>query len=331
MEAEQDELVGLLPHHRAPAGPLDRLPVRHRPHGGDRRGGHQRRHRDGRRRRRRHGHGPRDVLRLRGPARPQVRHRRPLPPERRRGSSNAMLIKKVRKFKDGQGQYLWQPPSRRASPRRSTATPSTRTRASRLRRRPPSPSSSAMSRRWSSSRCRSASRPPWTSSSTPTRWRSRASTGPAGRCRTRRPPLPDLREHVIPRVRGGPAEHRPPRITPSLGRHMKLLWISTHRGCRPATARRRGRSARASRTRATTSSSSPTTAPAATRVERDARPRLRLRPLQPRQRPRGPRAVGPTGSIALYDAWVYTEGMEDPFEGLPHVAGWVPVDHYPSR
>lgn len=33
--------------------------------------------------------------------------------------------------------------------------------------------------------------------------------------------------------------------------------------------------------------------------------------------------------ISLYDAWVYTEGQRDPFEGLPHVAGWVPVDHWP--
>lgn len=34
--------------------------------------------------------------------------------------------------------------------------------------------------------------------------------------------------------------------------------------------------------------------------------------------------------ISLYDAWVYTAGMRDPFEGLPHVAGWVPVDHFPA-
>lgn len=34
--------------------------------------------------------------------------------------------------------------------------------------------------------------------------------------------------------------------------------------------------------------------------------------------------------IFLYDAWVFTERMRDPFEGLPNVAGWVPVDHYPT-
>ena len=34
--------------------------------------------------------------------------------------------------------------------------------------------------------------------------------------------------------------------------------------------------------------------------------------------------------ISLYDAWVYTDGRADPFEGLPHVASWVPVDHYPT-
>ncbi len=34
--------------------------------------------------------------------------------------------------------------------------------------------------------------------------------------------------------------------------------------------------------------------------------------------------------ISLYDAWVYTEQGRDPFAGLPHVAGWVPVDHFPT-
>jgi glycosyltransferase involved in cell wall biosynthesis len=34
--------------------------------------------------------------------------------------------------------------------------------------------------------------------------------------------------------------------------------------------------------------------------------------------------------VSLYDAWVYTQGIEDPFAGLPHVAGWVPVDHWPA-
>lgn len=34
--------------------------------------------------------------------------------------------------------------------------------------------------------------------------------------------------------------------------------------------------------------------------------------------------------ISLYDAWVYTERTEDPFAGLPHVYGWIPVDHYPT-
>lgn len=32
--------------------------------------------------------------------------------------------------------------------------------------------------------------------------------------------------------------------------------------------------------------------------------------------------------VFLYDAWVFTESG-DHFEGIPHVAGWVPVDHYP--
>lgn len=34
--------------------------------------------------------------------------------------------------------------------------------------------------------------------------------------------------------------------------------------------------------------------------------------------------------ISLYDAWVYTAGMRDPFEGLVNVAGWIPVDHFPA-
>lgn len=34
--------------------------------------------------------------------------------------------------------------------------------------------------------------------------------------------------------------------------------------------------------------------------------------------------------ISLYDAWVYTEQGSDPFGDLPHVTGWVPVDHYPT-
>ena len=33
--------------------------------------------------------------------------------------------------------------------------------------------------------------------------------------------------------------------------------------------------------------------------------------------------------VFLYDAWVFTEGDNDPFAGLPRVAGWVPIDHYP--
>ena len=33
--------------------------------------------------------------------------------------------------------------------------------------------------------------------------------------------------------------------------------------------------------------------------------------------------------VSLYDNWVYTQGMRDPFESVPRVAGWVPVDHYP--
>ena len=38
---------------------------------------------------------------------------------------------------------------------------------------------------------------------------------------------------------------------------------------------------------------------------------------------------GADWAIALYDAWVYTDRMADPFAGLSNVAGWVPVDHYP--
>lgn len=34
--------------------------------------------------------------------------------------------------------------------------------------------------------------------------------------------------------------------------------------------------------------------------------------------------------LFLYDAWVFTEGMRDPFADLPHVYGWVPVDHFPT-
>lgn len=38
--------------------------------------------------------------------------------------------------------------------------------------------------------------------------------------------------------------------------------------------------------------------------------------------------IRPDWTIVLYDAWVYTEGMADPFRDIPRVAGWVPVDHY---
>ena len=34
--------------------------------------------------------------------------------------------------------------------------------------------------------------------------------------------------------------------------------------------------------------------------------------------------------LSLYDAWVYTEQTSDPLADLPHVTGWVPVDHYPT-
>lgn len=34
--------------------------------------------------------------------------------------------------------------------------------------------------------------------------------------------------------------------------------------------------------------------------------------------------------VFLYDAWVFTERMRDPFEGMANVSGWVPVDHYPT-
>ncbi|MFZ9979554.1 MAG: glycosyltransferase family 4 protein [Opitutales bacterium] len=33
--------------------------------------------------------------------------------------------------------------------------------------------------------------------------------------------------------------------------------------------------------------------------------------------------------LSLYDAWVYVE-RGDPFEGLPHVYSWMPIDHYPA-
>jgi glycosyltransferase involved in cell wall biosynthesis len=33
--------------------------------------------------------------------------------------------------------------------------------------------------------------------------------------------------------------------------------------------------------------------------------------------------------ISLYDAWVYTVEGKDPFEGLPRIASWIPVDHFP--
>jgi len=39
--------------------------------------------------------------------------------------------------------------------------------------------------------------------------------------------------------------------------------------------------------------------------------------------------IRPDWTIVLYDAWVYTEGMQDPFHDIPRVAGWVPVDHNP--
>lgn len=34
--------------------------------------------------------------------------------------------------------------------------------------------------------------------------------------------------------------------------------------------------------------------------------------------------------ISLYDVWVYTDRLQDPFKGLTNVMGWVPVDHYPT-
>ena len=34
--------------------------------------------------------------------------------------------------------------------------------------------------------------------------------------------------------------------------------------------------------------------------------------------------------IFLYDAWVFTDRMPDPFAGVPNVAGWVPIDHFPT-
>ena len=39
----------------------------------------------------------------------------------------------------------------------------------------------------------------------------------------------------------------------------------------------------------------------------------------------------PDLTVVLYDVWVFTEGerTEDPFEGVPNVAAWCPVDHYP--
>ncbi len=33
--------------------------------------------------------------------------------------------------------------------------------------------------------------------------------------------------------------------------------------------------------------------------------------------------------VFLYDAWVFTEAGADHFEGIPRVAGWVPIDHFP--
>lgn len=39
--------------------------------------------------------------------------------------------------------------------------------------------------------------------------------------------------------------------------------------------------------------------------------------------------IEPDWTIILYDAWVYTQGMKDPFGDVARVAGWVPVDHHP--
>lgn len=39
--------------------------------------------------------------------------------------------------------------------------------------------------------------------------------------------------------------------------------------------------------------------------------------------------IRPDWTVILYDAWVYTHGMQDPFRDIPRVAGWVPVDHNP--
>ena len=39
----------------------------------------------------------------------------------------------------------------------------------------------------------------------------------------------------------------------------------------------------------------------------------------------------PDWTVVLYDVWVFTEGAktQDPFHGIPRVAAWTPVDHYP--
>lgn len=34
--------------------------------------------------------------------------------------------------------------------------------------------------------------------------------------------------------------------------------------------------------------------------------------------------------IFLYDAWTFTDRIADPFADFPRVAGWVPVDHFPT-
>jgi glycosyltransferase involved in cell wall biosynthesis len=33
--------------------------------------------------------------------------------------------------------------------------------------------------------------------------------------------------------------------------------------------------------------------------------------------------------VCLYDQWVFTTGADDPFEHMPRMAGWVPIDHFP--
>jgi hypothetical protein len=168
----------------------------------------------------------RDVLRLRGPARPQVR-RAARTASSASGSWPTRAIKKIRKFTDKNGQYLWQPAIAAGQPATFDGKAVYEDPNLAAPRRPPSPSSSATSGRSSSSRWRSASRrrrlqvqhrPGRDQDGLPGRRRAARRRRPSATSspRTRKPPSGP-----------GRAGRAPPAPAAPLAREsVKLLWIS---------------------------------------------------------------------------------------------------------